>query len=51
LDDKWRVELYGSNLTNQHPITKAYTFALPANTSEYSTIRPRTVGLNSIYKL
>lgn len=49
-DDHWRLELYGSNLTNEHPVTNSYTFATPAGTPLYSTIRPRTVGANAVYK-
>ncbi|MGH9640992.1 MAG: TonB-dependent receptor [Terriglobales bacterium] len=50
-DVSWRVEIYGSNLTNAHPITNVYSFGVPQNTAEYSTIRPLTVGLNAIYKI
>jgi iron complex outermembrane receptor protein len=48
-DDRWRVELYGSNVTNAHPVTNVYTFGTPPGAIEYSTIRPRTVGVDAAY--
>jgi iron complex outermembrane receptor protein len=48
-DGKWRTELYGSNLTDEQPVTNTYTFATPAGTPLYSTIRPRTLGVNLVY--
>lgn len=46
---QWRIELYGSNLSNRHPITYSYTFATAENLPIYSTIQPRTLGLKATY--
>lgn len=46
-NDRWTVEVFGQNLSNEQPFTNFYTFAVPVGSYLNSTLQPRTIGVRA----
>jgi outer membrane receptor protein involved in Fe transport len=46
-NDRWTLEVFGQNLSNELPFTNYYTFAVPVGSYLNSTLQPRTIGVRA----